>query len=1723
MNSRGFAVAARRMGFVSLFVVVSLSLVTMCWGALTSRPKNTSIVLGPSARTTILSRGQGRQGASGVVDLTNSPADEANPSFSPTGQLVAFTSDGFDSTGNGHIDTLGVRRILYTMNADGSGLKGYGAATPTGDIVCLAWGQTDTTVYTVVLSAGIYTIERVNLTTSTATPLYSPATGRVANLCVTPAGVIFFDLLDATGKWQIDSLAPGNTIATVLLQDAYDNRHPVLSNSGADLVFESNRVGGRFRIYRMNPNGGTPTPLTSSNSPGDDTQPATTADGRLVFSSTRYTSASDHLADANIWVMSYGLEGTGSPAIAPQPLFYTDVNDVSNQTAPAPQTDLGHAGDVVYVSNQDGNTELYLGSMNNTNPPYITAAPTVTPQLASPGDTLTISVPVASQNAGIRAVWLQIKDPDPAALDIQGVNHVITSSTIDVSVQKVGANLVTTSLPTVKPIEFNPYDPNGNRYLPMGVATSHPGYYARAGASRLFSDEGQGYPEIAPQWLQMYDDGTHGDAIPNDGIYTCQWTTPNIRSDWYFDIIVEDDANIAHDALGRPHGNRQRFDNVAGCSTASFPGGKRLLLVDDGLDGQRFLSQGLPPVSATYDAPAFLNSLYYFVSGNTQAMRSPFVTDSEFGGADVWRILCRGPVPDDVLQAYLPTQVTQNDPVSGDPTLVHHANKAVVWASPSGWFRLIAPNSGSLQETAVQNSLRSFSEQGGRLFVIGADLATGLTAQGTNSTGTFLHDLFGADLVNQSITLTGVAAPRNAFYTPHNILNSEILLGAWYGASLVAPRWNDGTTRGSLTRNNNPSQYVTYDPTTGSGTVCNWDTVDPVSTSSTAAIIVDRAMDPDLGKSRTGSARIPYSGRRHAMRGTGLVEDVVGVSNENTSAGSRCVLWTFGYEHISILDRAQPALDTLEWLMDGSIAGTVVQINSLQPVANALIVVADSLGTNLAAARSDARGNYIVQGIRPGSGYTVTVSATGYYGTTQKTVGVLGGSVVNNANTQFFLYRDVNTCTVYGYVTEKNAPVIGAIVTATPLGGGDILTTTTDSTGRFTITNLPSGTYTMVAKHPNTNVQSASVSVTVSNGETRRVTPDLQFDAGSVTPGAFSGLVTGNGAALIGATVRVSSGGQTLQTVTTDVNGAFSIPGLASGTYSVETSLAGFVTDTRTVTYDATNGLTLTISLTALSGDSTKIRMSGRVYDSGTLTPLGGATITIMVGNAVIDQRVSQGTFTTTVPPSNFSTVLSAGSYRVIVSYPGRRSQQRTVNLAPNTPADNLEFHMDPLLTISSGVTLISLPGTYLDNMGQPLDAAQIITDTQGLPLDLNNNLATYDTASGSYTLYHTGTLMPISAATAYWINLSTTGRVLTAGQDADTTQPFVRPLGKGWNLVGNPYPFAVDLYECTVQSESGASLTWSQALDNHLVGEIVYTWDGRQYLPTTMMQPYLGYWIFTSARCTLLISNRSPLRSSAMTPSTRTTPTATAWRARLEVLAGDCRDTSNYFGVIRGTGNGSVARNDSRKPPLPPGPYVTLSFQHDDWGSAAGDFATDIQSTTAGEMRWLVRVATNIGNADVVMRWPELQAQLPNGSQVLLRDRVTQQSCYLNTTPQYTFHAGTAGTTRDFDLIVSQQSGALRVTDVRGSATRGDTLVTYTLSDAAQVRVIIRGQTGRILRTLASAQPISAGTNTLRWDGRDDAGRIVPRGTYLCEVRAVTAQGRTARGTGLLVVPISR
>ena len=341
------------------------------------------------------------------------------------------------------------------------------------------------------------------------------------------------------------------------------------------------------------------------------------------------------------------------------------------------------------------------------------------------------------------------------------------------------------------------------------------------------------------EWLQM----TRVPAAQQDNkggvLYTVTWTTPASASDFYLDVTVYDQAvfpNIPQGTSGYVGGrvNWRIYDNIGGFSTVQSLPNNDILVVSDYALGQKFAATtfagrnnnlnlvpklfGTESYMTDVDVSILPDSVYCGLATATVAPGPPPTIVPPFtfvpavipdffvpvlnglgvgsfddrviddggrrnGNPDVvsqryaiWRILSRGPVPDAVLNSYLPSRQGQPaiaDTLSPDAAYrnipagtVMDAHRCVIWMSPYTGDLLTDPGAlddpgtpaqnGATVRLSTQTVLRNYvlgdgtaaHPGGGRLFITGQDIGATLTLGGSvgNTAGGFLPDVLNATL-----------------------------------------------------------------------------------------------------------------------------------------------------------------------------------------------------------------------------------------------------------------------------------------------------------------------------------------------------------------------------------------------------------------------------------------------------------------------------------------------------------------------------------------------------------------------------------------------------------------------------------------------------------------------------------------------------------------------------------------------------------------------------------------------------------------------------------------------------------------------------------------------------------------------------------------------------------------------------------------------------------------
>ncbi|HEY2962180.1 MAG TPA: hypothetical protein VGJ37_07165 [Pyrinomonadaceae bacterium] len=217
--------------------------------------------------------------------LTNNPASDGDPSFSPDGSKIAFVSF---RDGNSEI---------YVMNADGTNQKrltSYAASdaepawSPDGSKIVFSSHRDNSADIFVMNADGTNPVNLTNFPDGNETePAWSPNGRKIAFRGLRNGGIEIYVMND-DGSDQ-----------TPLTSSSGIDTEPAWSPDGTKIIFRTDRDGNSNReIYVMDADGGNQTNLT--NSPGVDYAPSFSPDGsKIVFTSITADGDEIYVMDAD--------------------------------------------------------------------------------------------------------------------------------------------------------------------------------------------------------------------------------------------------------------------------------------------------------------------------------------------------------------------------------------------------------------------------------------------------------------------------------------------------------------------------------------------------------------------------------------------------------------------------------------------------------------------------------------------------------------------------------------------------------------------------------------------------------------------------------------------------------------------------------------------------------------------------------------------------------------------------------------------------------------------------------------------------------------------------------------------------------------------------------------------------------------------------------------------------------------------------------------------------------------------------------------------------------------------------------------------------------------------------------------------------------------------------------------------------------------------------------
>ncbi len=332
-----------------------------------------------------------------------------------------------------------------------------------------------------------------------------------------------------------------------------------------------------------------------------------------------------------------------------------------------------------------------------------------------------------------------------------------------------------------------------------------------------------------------------------------------------------------------------------------------------------------------------------------------------------------------------------------------------------------------------------------------------------------------------------------------------------------------------------------------------------------------------------------------SQTGEYLIEDVgMGIYSVTASANG---YYTDTIHNQEVFEGQATIIDfsLLQKLPTGSIAGTVIDFITFNPIEGAIVTIEETSQTAI----SGSDGSYSIEEVEVGT-YTITADANGYYPDTKLNQQVFEGetTVVN-----FFLV-EMPIGTISGTVNDINTgnPIMGAEVTVEKDGIINYITTT-GSDGTYLIINVETGIYNVTATADGYYSETKPDQEVLTNETTI-----IDFSLVLIPTGTISGSVYDSESLLgiEGAKIIVEG---TLYSAITNTEGLFTIPEVEIGIYDVTANASGYISETKT-------------NQEVIAGETTIVNFSlepiptgtitGTVIDSENLTGIVGAEITVV-------------------------------------------------------------------------------------------------------------------------------------------------------------------------------------------------------------------------------------------------------------------------------------------------------------------------------------------------------------------------------------------------------------------------------------------------------------------------------------------------------------------------------
>ena len=326
--------------------------------------------------------------------------------------------------------------------------------------------------------------------------------------------------------------------------------------------------------------------------------------------------------------------------------------------------------------------------------------------------------------------------------------------------------------------------------------------------------------------------------------------------------------------------------------------------------------------------------------------------------------------------------------------------------------------------------------------------------------------------------------------------------------------------------------------------------------------------------------------------------------------------------------------------------------------------------------------------------------------------------------------------------------------------------------------------------------------------------------------------------------------------------------------------------------------------------------------------------------------------------------------------------------------------------------------------------------------------------------------------------------------------------LATGWNQVGNPYNFSVNLNN-----------TDQVQLSSTVEPKLYQYSGGENYTESTSMQPGSGYWIYSSSSGTIKINPVLGLASSGKQNTKTVAEAIRGWKATIEVVVGSQKDGVTTFGLHPEASN-DYDQQDFHEPPVI-GEYITAYFNH----PKVGGLSQDIRAENQDLYKWPLSIRTNQrGIAEISI--PDIY-EIPIYLEVKLYDPISRIVYDMRDEPSIFFTSQGTENPHYFDLLVGSAHDIQDQLDEMGIIPSSFELaqnipnpfnpvtnILVSLTEDATITLKVYNLLGEEMNAMVINRAMSKGNHRFIWAGKGDNGHQLPSGVYLYRLEVISQNG---------------